>query len=63
MTQYEYKILSGRPDEYTENKLNQLVSAGWEVVSSHTSSDGFLIICIGSLYTVTTFVLRKALAS
>ena len=63
MTQYEYKVLSGRPDKYIEKELNELVSAGWEVASSHTSSDGFLIICVGSLYTVTTFVLRKALAS
>lgn len=39
MTQYEYKVLSGRPDKYIEKELNQLVSAGWEVVSSHTSSE------------------------
>ncbi len=70
MTQYEYKIVSGlakttksaKSIDWSdlEKRLNALVTEGWEVVSSNTSSLGLLIFGSGSLEPVTTFVLRKS---
>lgn len=62
MTRYEYRIISGNPKPATERQLNELTSTGWEVVSSHTNSDGFFMFFFGVLVTVTTFVLRRPLA-
>jgi len=70
MTQYEYKIISGFAKTTkggqsidwsdTEKRLNDLVTEGWEVVSSNTSDLGLLVFGCGSLEPVTTFVLRKS---
>jgi hypothetical protein len=66
---YEYKILSGvtnmvkgRPSldwSSLEGSLNQLVSQGWEVVSSNASLYGVLLLGGGILRPVMTFVLRR----
>ena len=66
---YEYKIVSGvggggqgifgtavRRWKGLEKEINQLVSDGWEVVSSSTASCGNFIL----LNVLTTFVLRKS---
>ena len=67
--QYEYKIFSGVPKmtkggqsidwASVEGPVNQLVSQGWEVVSSNASSYGLLVFGCGSQEPVVTFVLRK----
>lgn len=62
MINYEYRIVSGNPKPTTERQLNELTSTGWEVVSSHTNSEGFFVFFFGALTTVTTIVLRKPLA-
>jgi hypothetical protein len=71
MSQYEYKILSGVPKmtragqsidwSATDKQVNDLVAAGWEVVSSNASSYGLLVFGCGSQEPVITFVLRKPL--
>ena len=70
MTEYEYKIISGVPKmtkggqsidwSDVEERLNHLVTEGWEVVSSNTTSYGLLVFGCGSQEPVTTFVLRKS---
>ena len=70
MTQYEYKIISGMAKTTKmgqsidwsdiEKRLKDLVTKGWEVVSSNTCSIGLLVIGFGSLEPATTFVLRKS---
>ena len=70
LTQYEYKIISGIPKmtnsgqsidwSDVEKRLNDLVSEGWEVVSSNTTSYGLLVFGCGTQEPLTTFVLRKS---
>lgn len=59
MTTYEYQILSEDSKSDTGKKLTELTAAGWEVVFSHPKTDGFFILFLGFLSTVTTFVLRR----
>ncbi len=69
MSAVEYKIFSGVPKmakggqsidwSAVETQLNALVSAGWEVVSSHASTYGFGMLGSGSQEPVMTFLLRR----
>ena len=69
MNKYEYKIFSGVAKmtkggqsidwSTTERAVNELVAAGWEVVSSNASSYGLLVFACGSQELAVTFVLRR----
>jgi hypothetical protein len=63
MATYEYQIFSEDSKTDTAKKLTELTAAGWEIVSSHPKTDGFFIIFLGFLSTVTTFVLRRPISS
>ena len=68
---FEYKILSkmskttrgGQSIDWsaTEESINELVAAGWEVVSSNASAIGLMVFGCGSVEPVITFVLRRPL--
>jgi hypothetical protein len=69
MAQFQYKILSklskttrmGQSIDWSaaEQSLNELVAAGWEVVSSNASAIGLMVFGCGSMEPVVTFVLRR----
>jgi hypothetical protein len=69
MSEVEYKLFSGVPKmakggqsidwSAVETQLNDLVSQGWEVVSSHTATYGLEVLASGSHEPVITFVLRR----
>ena len=65
---YEYKLVSFNPVmkmkvgydwSFGEQKLNELISEGWEVESSGVSSHGIVFVGSGSVGTQITFVLRR----
>jgi len=69
MNAFEYKIFSGVPKvtkggqsidwSTAEAQLNDLVSQGWELVSSNTATQGMEVLASGSQEPVITFVLRR----
>jgi hypothetical protein len=69
MNKCEYKIFSGvakmtkggRSIDWstTERSVNELIAAGWEVVSSNASPYGLLVFGSGSQEVLVTFVLRR----
>ena len=69
MAAFEYKIFSGVPKmtqggqlidwSAVEAQLNELVSHGWELVSSHSATYGMEVLASGSQEPVITFVLRR----
>ena len=69
MNKYEYKIFTGVAKmtkggqsidwSTTERAVNELVAAGWEVISSSASPYGLLVFACGSQEVAVTFVLRK----
>jgi hypothetical protein len=71
MTRFEYKILSkmsktargGQSIDWSaaEESINELVAAGWEVVSSNAGAIGLMVFGCGSAEPVITFVLRRPL--
>ena len=71
MAQFEYKVFSrmskttrgGQSIDWSaaEKSLNELVAAGWEVVSSNAFAIGLMVFGCGSVEPVITFVLRRPL--
>jgi hypothetical protein len=69
MNKYEYKIFSGVAKmtkggqsidwSTTERAVNELVAAGWEVISANASPYGLLVFACGSQEVAVTFVLRR----
>ena len=67
--EYEFKIFSGAAKmtkagrsidwSVAEKTVNELIAAGWEVVSSNASPYGLLVFGCGSQEVVVTFVLRR----
>ena len=69
MSAFEYKISSGVPKmtkggqsidwSAVEAQLNDLVSQGWELVSSNTATYGMEVLASGSQEPVITVILRR----
>ena len=69
MAQFEYKIFSGVPKmtkggqsidwSAVDAQLNDLVSQGWELVSSNTATYGLELLGSGTQEPVITCVLRR----